>query len=199
MSKIIGIIGDRGDGKTTIETIMLKKAHDAGFNVFSNYWLSFIDEDHYITFEEMSRLPEYLKDGFVGMDEIQIALDSRESLSSNNKSLTTLVTQIRKRGLTLIYTTQRMGMADLRLRQQTDILIFPSKVKAFHKNGILIDSLYKVIVQEVKTGEIIKSYYIDAYDCYEGHWYNTDEIIDFAKKPKVKEVIKNDVGKTKKK
>lgn len=179
-SYIIGIIGDRGDGKTCLTTHLLYEAFINGNDIFSNYKLTFIDDDHYISFEEMSKLPNYLKDGYVGMDEIQMAMDSRNFLSDGNKKLTKLVTQIRKRGLTLIYTTQRLGMADLRLRQQTDYLFFPEKQKPFTKDGVLIDSLFKVTVQEVKSGRVLKPFYYDAHKYYD--MYDTSEIIEFDKK-----------------
>lgn len=179
-SYIIGIIGDRGDGKTCLMTYLLKKAFDNDINVFSNYKLEFTDDNHYISFEEMALLPNYLFDAYVGMDEIQMALDSRKFMSQTNSNLTKLVTQIRKRGLTLIYTTQRLGMADLRLRQQTDYLFFPEKQDSFEKDGVLIDSLFKVHVQEVKTGKILKPFYYDGYSIF--GLYDTSEIIEFSKK-----------------
>ena len=180
-SKIIGIIGDRGDGKSCLETIILKKAFDQGITVYSNYWLKFTDQDHYISFEEMALLPDYLRSAYIGMDEIQMAMDSREFLSSSNKALTKLITQIRKRDLTLIYTTQRLSYGDKRLRQQTDYLMFPEKVAPFTHNGLYIDTLFKCYVQEVKTGELVNEFYFDGFEISDQGLYDTNEIIEFSK------------------
>ncbi len=43
--------------------------------------------------------------------------------------MTYFVTQIRKRGLLTLYTTQKFGQVDKRVRDQTDILIECAKTK----------------------------------------------------------------------
>ena len=101
-------------------------------------------------------------------------------MSAKNNKLTTLVTQIRKRDLNLIYTTQRLRYADSRLRDQSDYLIFPEILDDFIFDGVLLKNIIKYEVLKVLTGEVIFTGYIDASQMFEEKWYDTNEIIDYS-------------------
>lgn len=178
--KIIGIIGDRGSGKTALMTHLLKIDNEQFHrDVFSNYWLNFIPDENYITFEEMASLPDYLRNCSVGADEIHMWGDARKFLSAKNAGLTALITQIRKLGINLYYTTQRFRYVDNRLRDQSDYLIFPEPVKPFMHNGVLIKNLFRFTVQKVVTGEVVRVGYFDANRMFKEKWYDTNEVIEY--------------------
>lgn len=189
--KIIGIIGDRGSGKSALMTLLLNidmNVHNR--TIFSNYWLSFIDDDHYITFSEMAKMPDYLRNCSIGMDEVHMWADARKFFSDKNADLAKLVTQIRKLGINLYYTTQRFRYSDTRLRDQTDYIIFPEPIPPREVNGVWVENLFKFDIQDAKTGEIVvRSRVFDATTMFEEKWYDTNEIIDFENK---KEVINDE-------
>lgn len=127
MSKLIGILGDRGAGKTLFMTYLLRQDHIRNGRVVANYHLYFPEDGKhdpiYLPFKKIAKLPPQLRDASVGLDELQIGTDSRRSLSDDNIMLTKLVTQMRKRNLDVYYTTQRYNMIDKRIKNQTDYLI----------------------------------------------------------------------------
>lgn len=120
---IICILGERGDGKTlTATAIAYMNNHTDKKNVFANYHLSGIPYQ-YITFKDLTDFPEYLEDSIVIMDEMHIGSDSYEFFSKHVKDITTFITQLRKRSITLIYTTQRFSTIAKRMRDMTNYII----------------------------------------------------------------------------
>lgn len=68
---VIGIVGDKGAGKTVLLAYLLYKDHLAGKSIISNFSLSF--EHKQKSFEELSKMPKYLHNATVGYDEFHIA------------------------------------------------------------------------------------------------------------------------------
>lgn len=122
MYPITAILGRRGDGKTCFATFLAKLDAARGRKIYANYTLIGIPYEK-ITLSQVAQLPEWLHDATIILDEIQEGADSREIFKSGNKQITKLATQLRKRKLTLYYTTQVITMVDKRMRQQTDYLV----------------------------------------------------------------------------
>lgn len=179
---IIAIIGDQGDGKSTLMTHMLYEAHKNGILVNSNYTISFTSKDRIRTIEKMMGDPDFLSYSFTAVDEAHIAADSRKFFSSKNDAFTKWITQLRKRGITLIFATQRKSLVDTRLRSQCDYIFYPRKIETFVRDGITIDSLFEVIVQDPKTGAVVNEFILDAYEIFKNKLFDTTEIIDYDKK-----------------
>ena len=115
------IIGDPGSGKSNLMTAILYDAHDNGTPVVANYLLRFPYRQ--MPFSEMVTLPEDLQDCIIGADELPTAADSYEFLMSGPKNMAKLVSQLRKRNATCVYTAQRENMIAKRLRQLTTAFI----------------------------------------------------------------------------
>ena len=165
---VIGIIGDKGAGKSVLLAYMLYIDHLQGRNIVSNFSLNFPHIQK--TFRELSKMPKFLQNATVGYDEFHIAVDSRRSTSNSNIEFTTFLTQLRKRGCILIYTTQLFTTMDKRVRDQTDIIISPID----NKEGVFI---YQVM--DRVTGEVLKILRLDMNPVFKANLYNTNEVILF--------------------
>jgi len=166
-SGIIGIIGDRGSGKTCFMTRLLLQDYNNGRKIITNYWVDFPHTK--MSFEDLANLPTHINGSTIALDEIHVAVDSRESMSSINKQLTKLATQLRKRNIILYYTTQRFNLIDKRLRDQTDYLVRMSPAS----DGIFIASTYN----RWTLDKPLTNKRFDGKPFYK--YYDTTEVIDF--------------------
>jgi archaellum biogenesis ATPase FlaH len=120
---IMCVLGDRGDGKTLLMTGLgyLYNKVD-GMKVYANYHLIGIPYE-YITFEILASFPEDLVNAVVLMDEAHIGADAYEVFRKTVKAITTFATQLRKRNVILIWSTQRFNTVAKRLRQMTNYVL----------------------------------------------------------------------------
>ena len=93
---IIAITGDFGAGKTLLATFyaLLYQANE-GLKIFANYQFNNVKYKR-VTFDEVSKMPEWLNHGVLILDELQVGADSYNFMSNDVKKLTTFITQIRK-------------------------------------------------------------------------------------------------------
>lgn len=167
---IICVLGRRGSGKTLLMTAIAHDESKAGTKIFANYRLFGIPCTN-ITWEMLLDMPDWLHDGIILLDEIQMGADAYEIFKKGNKAITKLATQIRKRKLTMYYATQVFTMATKRLRQQTNYII---EVTATTVQGLSHVRVYDHM-QEI-TGEIIREFDFDGRLYY--NMYDTNEIIE---------------------
>lgn len=169
---ITAVLGQRGSGKTLFMTYLAHQYHLEGKKIYANYHLKSIPYT-YITFEELSKLPDWLYDGVVFLDEIHIGADSYEVFKKSNKMITTFATQLRKRRITLFYSTQVFKMATKRLRDQTNFLMTCDHTQP---PGFVKIEVYEYIAYAahtyIKTISHNLTSYFDAYD--------TDEVITYS-------------------
>lgn len=125
--RIMGIVGSMGAGKTlflSLLTYQYRKTH----TILANYDLHFRDYDI---------LPDQVGSMFLqankikgkkiwALDEVHVFFDSRMSHSKMNMVFSYFVTQTRKQDIQLFYTTQQFRQVDIRLRENTDVLAFPT-------------------------------------------------------------------------
>lgn len=170
MSSIIGIFGDRGAGKSLFMTMLLWDSFVKGLPIVTNYKLYFPeagDRIRYKSFAAMCEFPDDLDSAVIGCDEFQAGADSRGAMSTQNRKLTKLCTQIRKRQCSMFYTTQRFNLIDRRVREQTDgfIAVKNTSEEDWYEAIFMVDE--EIIVNRLEF------YGRPAYGLY-----NTNEIID---------------------
>jgi GTPase SAR1 family protein len=179
---ITAVLGQRGSGKTLFMTYLAHQYHKEGKKIYANYELLKIPFKK-ITFEELATLPDWLYDGVVFLDEIHIGADSYEVFKKSNKMITTFATQLRKRRITLYYSTQVFKMATKRLRDQTNFLL-----TCDHNQppGFVKIEIYEYIAYSshnyIKTIEHNLTSFFNAYDTDEVITYSESEITEGVKK-----------------
>lgn len=168
---VIGIVGPRGSGKTLLLTDYLRDAYEHGRKVIANYHLSFPFQ--YMRLKEVAQMPPSMRNAVVGLDELHIAADSRDFMGVNNRRISTLITQMRKRQCTVYYTTQFMSQVDRRIRLHTDLLI---RCEALEP-GIVEASVhdYQKLAYSHRTDHFLDSFVFDGSPIF--HLYDTNEII----------------------
>jgi len=174
---IIGVIGDRGSGKTLFMTYEAFNQYRKGKQIYSNYKLSFpllpntkkpklIPNDFFLDFEKYN-----LKNVCMFIDEIYIYIDSRSSGSNKNKLMSYFFNQTRKTGVDLYYSTQFFSQVDKRLRFNTERFILPKCHKDKNKNMFIA---VEICNRDLK---LLKKWVIKAKVIF--NLYDTDEIIKF--------------------
>ena len=114
----MGIFGGLGSGKTLTLTYFLWKYRKNP--VYANYHLGF----DYSYIEDPEALLN-VSEGYLGLDELWAWMDSRVSGSKKNRILGHFLLTSRKRNCHVLYTTQHFKQVDVRVRNITDILVFP--------------------------------------------------------------------------
>jgi hypothetical protein len=127
---IIALTGDMGSGKSLFCAFMgwcdWKKDKR---EVYANYWLSYphkvldLTEIENLLNHQFSKATTYI------VDEAHIFMDSRASMSLQNRFLSYLLLETRKLKVDWYYTTQYFLQVDVRLRNATDFRISCHKIK----------------------------------------------------------------------
>ena len=132
-SLVIGYVGPRGSGKSVGATrlvildFMLK-----GKKVWSNMEIAFNRRNNGHTVPmvslpldrlSMEELDKVYTDGIIYVDEVNLMMEARRSMSQENLMFSYILQQLRKRRLTIIWSAQSEQHCDDRLRFQTDIII----------------------------------------------------------------------------
>jgi len=119
--KVVGFVGRRGAGKTLAMTFLayfLKQKYDC--KVKTNYWTAFSEP---VDLYELIHFPQDIRDIVLAVDEIHLWLDSRASMSVLNRLFSLFTTQLRKRNIYFLWTSQMERMLEGRVWWQTDILV----------------------------------------------------------------------------
>lgn len=182
----IGIVGNRGSGKTNLMTAFLKDYADSGVPVIANYKLNF--DSITMSFDDIRKIvandPTKLSNVVIGLDELGRGADSYEFFKKDVQDITLLIQQIRKIHSKVIYTVQRQMTIAKRLRDQTDGFILMDDLDK--DNHIRPDGSLAVSHREVCAGffraafyteemDLIRIEIFDGKDYYD--YYDTDEII----------------------
>ena len=165
-------IGKQGSGKTALITKLLFDNYHKGIKIFSNYTLFNIDYkriDLEMLLDMLDKDPSVLNNSIILLDEIHIYLDSRDLMRKNNRRFQFVFSQLRKRKILLLATTQYIMNVDIRIRRQC--------MNVFEMEHIYKD-LFKVTTHDIDGyfTEEISSYNIVLNDYYDK--YDTNEIID---------------------
>lgn len=120
--------GRRGDGKSLGMTNFLKmqqdrmKASHFPWQVLTNYACKFAKADPYMV-EYLATLNQDIRNGEIGLDEVQNNFPSRRSLTRANVDFGGFATSVRKRHLNLWMTTQFPTMLDTWILMQVDLFV----------------------------------------------------------------------------
>lgn len=176
---LIGIQGGLGSGKSIMLMRYLLIDYSNGFNIMcnmkdiKNMKYEILDIEKLLTYTNEN---EQLQNVTVGIDELTVlCADCRKSSSKNNVVFSYLVLQSRKRNCNIYYTTQSMGMIDIRVVEHTHIVVNCSKVYDEFHNEIPDIAHYEIVdLRDINKPEL-DSFYMNLKPYYP--YYNTDEII----------------------
>lgn len=117
----------RGNGKSLTMTYYLYQDFKEGRQVYTNYKTTFSEQ---VTVKEIVDmvLEGEIQEASIGIDEIQIILNSIGTKAKVVNFVDKMVSQTRKINTDIYYTTQRYTNIHKRLRVQTDRLIRPFKM-----------------------------------------------------------------------
>jgi hypothetical protein len=105
-----------GCGKTAFLTWLGHQHKNSGKTIFANYQVTFAD---WIAPAEILMMKK-LENCTILIDELWTIIDSRQSLSGENKFLNDIILASRKRGVTIAGTSQMPHMLDKRFRDIAD-------------------------------------------------------------------------------
>lgn len=167
-NKIVAILGRRGAGKTLLGVHYCKAYQLMGRVIYSNIWLDFPHEKLYL--KDIEELPDKLNNSIVFIDEIQMWADAYNFLSKGSRAIATIATQLRKRNITFIFTTQFLKQSVVRLRDQVDYTLLLSKYKV---DGV---ANVEVLDATAPAGEdFIGEFIFDGRRYF--NMYNTNEVV----------------------
>lgn len=173
-------IGRQGSGKTAFITKLLVDNYTNDKRVYSNYSLYGIDYEK-ITFDNKKNKnsidildmikdnPDYFNNSIMLLDEIHIYFDSRDYMRQNNRVIQNFFSQLRKRKILLLATTQYILHLDIRIRRQAMAVFQMTNLK---------DGIFKVEVHEIDGyfTRFLRSELVNLNDYFK--YYDTNELIE---------------------
>lgn len=186
---IYAIVGGIGTGKTLSLTAFGLVDLEKGKKLFCNIKLKNVQGYKKLIFElnkdiinnmflEVKNGTLKLENSTILIQEAHNYLDSRNSMSKQNKSLSYWILQSRHTGkgsCDIIYDTQNLGQVDIRLRRNTDFIMRPTIIKT---SGSGIPKIIRLEIEGMighKSRKFIKILSVEkAVRCYDTH-----EIVDF--------------------
>ena len=173
-------IGRQGSGKTAFITKLLVDNYSKDKKVYSNYSLFDIDYEK-ITFDNKRNKnaidilnvikdnPNYFNNSIMLLDEIHLYFDSRDFMKHNNRIIQNFFSQLRKRNILLLATTQYILHLDIRIRRQA--------LAVFQMTN-LRDGIFRVDVHEIDGyfTRFLRSELVNLNNYFK--YYNTNELIE---------------------
>ena len=175
-------IGRQGSGKTAFITKLLVDNYSNDRKVYSNYSLFGINHER-ITFNReikkdekaidilkvIRKNPDYFNNSIMLLDEIHIYFDSRDFMKTNNRIIQNFFSQLRKRNILLLATTQYILHLDIRVRRQALAVFQMTNLK---------DGIFRVDVHEIDGyyTNFIRSELVNLNDYFK--YYDTNELIE---------------------
>lgn len=173
-------IGRQGSGKTAFITKLLVDNYTSDKKVYSNYSLFDINYEK-ITFDNKRNKnaidilnvikdnPNYFNNSIMLLDEIHLYFDSRDFMKTNNRIIQNFFSQLRKRNILLLATTQYILHLDIRIRRQA--------LAVFQMTN-LRDGIFRVDVHEIDGyfTRFLRSELVNLNDYFK--YYDTNELIE---------------------
>jgi len=128
-------IGRRGRGKSymlsSMGDLLKQRAMQShvDYGLFANYSLLVADVADPHMVDRLLEFPEWAKNAFCAVDEVQSAFPGRRSIATVNVEFSNFLTQIRKRSIEPGFTTQFPQFLDYQVLIQTDLFIRVDTVK----------------------------------------------------------------------
>jgi len=177
-------VGEQGSGKTAFITkLAIDNLKDRDYRLFSNY--SFFNTNYTkITLgnekekkkgsidilEKLDEDKNYFNNSILCLDEIHIYLDAYDYFKKNNRRMQTFFSQLRKRNILLLATSQDIMNIDIRVRRQTRNFFEMEQIS----NDIFEVTTYKMLEAYYPT--MISKYRVILSDYFK--FYDTNEIIE---------------------
>lgn len=165
------IVGDRGSGKTLFMTALAVQYASEGHNIYSNYELTGIKYTP-LSFKELATIPESLTDAVILLDEVHVGVDSYDFFTDHVRNISAFILQLRKRRITLFYTTQTIDLVAKRLRQQTNYIM---QVEPLEERGTAVVSIFDH--SKSFGSDFIRTLLFDGRQFY--GFYNTNEVVAY--------------------
>ena len=173
-------IGRQGSGKTAFITKLLVDNYSSDKKVYSNYSLFGIDYEK-ITFDNkrnknaidildvIKDKPNYFNNSIMLLDEIHLYFDSRDFMKHNNRIIQNFFSQLRKRNILLLATTQYILHLDIRIRRQALAVFQMTNLK---------DGIFRVDVHEIDGyyTSFIRTELVNLNSYFK--YYDTNELIE---------------------
>lgn len=173
------IIGKQGSGKTLMATkLAFDESEKPLFSNFSLFGKPFTP----ITFnsaieankskldilKQLDLNPDYFNDSVMLLDELHLYLDSLDFMRANNRKLQTFFSQLRKRRILLIGTTQYLMNVDIRIRRQCMSVLDMKHIKG---------DIFQVETHDIDGyfTELVSTYRINLRDYYDK--FDTNELV----------------------
>lgn len=169
---MIKVIAPKGHGKTLFTTYAALFDYAAGKDIYTNYNLNFPTGPGFGTVRMLTPeilfdiTNEQLNNCVLLLDEIGAFMDSRMSGKKENRILSYLMMQSRKRDVDIYGTAQHSSIVDLRFRYNTEYDVRP-RMRGDYLTWKMYDGY---------TGRLINKYGVIASYLYD--MYDTDEIIN---------------------
>lgn len=180
-------IGLQGSGKTAFITkLAIDNFNETPRKLYSNYKIKGIpfeyatlgnntedleDDDRRIDIlAELDKDINYFNNSIILLDEIHIYLDSLDFMQKNNRKLQKFFSQLRKRNILLLGTTQFLMHLDVRVRRQA--------MNVFEMRQLSKTS-FEVITNELQMDRYlvpVSRYQLELDDYFK--YYDTNEVIN---------------------
>ena len=163
-------IGSQGEGKTAMITYLMLVNSNFGNDrkIYSNYTLSVphnkITLDSII--KQLDNDPSFYNNSIILMDEIHLYLDSRDFMSKNNRKIQTFFSQLRKRNILLLGTSQYIMHVDVRVRRHAK-MVFDMRNLSNGMFGCTISKIDGYYTNAINDITLNLSVAYDFYDTYE--------------------------------
>ena len=179
-------IGLQGSGKTAFITkLAVDNFYETPRKVYSNYTLKdipceyvtfdinkevFTDRKYINILDKLEDDVNYFNNSIILLDEIHVYLDSLDFMRKNNRKLQKFFSQLRKRNILLLGTTQFLMHLDVRIRRQA-MNIFEMRQ--------LSKTTFEVITSELQMDRYllpVSRYQLELDDYFK--YYDTNEVIN---------------------
>lgn len=154
--KIVGCFGYQRQGKTLFSVYLALLLRDnLNIPVYTNMSIAGCT-----TVNSINEIPFDYQPKIFLVDEIYFSLDSRNW--KNNSSCSIFINTIGKQNILFLYTAISPDMVEMRIRKQTEFMIFAKKHKSFIEYGIL--DCYRNVMNKVNLPTNTELYEYCKYD-----------------------------------
>lgn len=182
---LILVLGGKGFGKSTYITYSLYQLYKKGYQLYTNFELTGFPYDK-INLNNLTGMFEK-EHVAIAIDEASQYFDSRSSGKKENKYISYLLAQSRKRQTRIFMTTQKMRDIDLRARLNYDklVLVKPYKIIVDKKGNKSLrraseEDIFEERVDFIKVleksfdGSVKDQYYLNGHRYFSK--FNTHEL-----------------------
>ena len=173
-------IAQQGEGKTLFITKLCVDNDNGNRPIFSNYTLfkrpyqgitldKSRDPDKISILDKLDEDKNFFNNSIMLLDEIHIYFDSLDFMKKNSRKMHIFFSQLRKRNILLLATTQYIMNVDIRIRRQCKNVFEMSHI---HKDlfSVTTHKIDGYFTKEISRYNVLLNDYYDEYD--------TNEIID---------------------